>query len=71
MLSLGSGTNVLGLMAAQLGARRVTCIEQGPMLYRMAKQTLQSNAHVPGAKYIVLVDRQLQACGIIGMLLSH
>lgn len=71
MLSLGSGTNILGLMAAQLGARRITCIEQGPMLYRMAKQTLQSNARVAGAKFVVLVDRQLQACGIVGMLPSQ
>lgn len=67
VLALGSGTNILGLMAAQLGARRITCIEQGPMLFRMAKQTLQSNAHVTGAKHIVLVDRHLQACGIVGM----
>lgn len=71
MLALGSGTNILGLMVAQMGARRVTCIEQGPMLYRMAKQTLLSNAHMPGAKSIVLVDKPLQACGIVGMLSRH
>lgn len=71
VLSLGSGTNILGLMARQLGARRVTCIEQGPMLYRMAKQTLQSNAHVTRAKHIILVDRHLQGCGIVGMYFSQ
>lgn len=71
MLTLGSGTNILGLMAAQIGARRVTCIEQGPMLYRMAKQTLLSNTHMPGAKCIVLVDKPLQACGIVGMMLTR
>ena len=71
MLALGSGTNILGLMAAQLGARRITCIEQGPMLYRMAKQTLQSNADVAGAKHIILVDRHLQACGVMGMFPSQ
>ena len=67
VLSLGSGTNILGLMAAQLGARRVTCIERGPLLYRMAKQTLQSNADMAAAKHVVLVDRHLQACGLVGM----
>ena len=71
MLSLGSGTNILGLMAAKLGARRITCIEQGPMLYRMAKQTLESNAQVAGAKHIVLVDRHLRACGVVGMFPSQ
>ena len=70
VLALGSGTNILGLMSAQLGARCVTCIERGPMLYRMAKQTVHSNAHTAGARGIVLVDRQLQACGIAGMLMQ-
>lgn len=67
VLCLGSGTNIVALMAAQLGARRVTCIEQGPMLYRMAKQTQQSNAHMAWAKHVFLVDGRLQACGIVGM----
>ena len=64
---LGSGSNILGLMATQLGARRVTCIERSPMVYRMAKQTLQSNKHIPGVDKIVLIDRHLQAVGIAGM----
>lgn len=71
VLALGNGTNMLGLMAAHLGARRVTCIEQGPMLYRIAKQTLQSNAHMLGVKHIVLVDKPLQACGIVGVFTPY
>ena len=66
VLTLGSGSNILGLMASQMGARLVTCIERGPMLYRMAKMTLQSNRHIMGVDNIVLVDRQLQAVGIQG-----
>ena len=38
------------------------------MLYRMAKQTLHSNRHIRGADSIVLIDRQLQACGVEGKL---
>ena len=67
MLVLGSGTGILGLMSAQGGARCITCIERGPMLYRMAKQTLQSNTRAGGASSIVLIDKQLQACGVRGM----
>ncbi|KAL0046712.1 hypothetical protein WJX82_008116 [Trebouxia sp. C0006] len=66
VIVLGNGSNILGLMASQLGARRVTCIERGPMLYRVAKQTLQSNRHMKGTDSICLIDRQLQACGIKG-----
>lgn len=66
VLVLGSGSNILGLMAAPLGARRVTCVERGPLLLRMAKQTLQSNQHIKGAGKVTLVDRQLQACGVTG-----
>ena len=66
VLVLGSGSNILGLMAAALGARRVTCVERGPLLLRMAKQTLQSNQHIQGADKVTLVDRQLQACGVTG-----
>ena len=71
MIVLGNGSNILGLMASQLGARRVTCIERGPMLYRVAKQTLQSNTHMKGTDSICLIDRQLQACGIKGWLASE
>lgn len=53
-------------MAAYSGARRVTCVERGPLLLRMAKQTLQSNQHSKGVGKITLVDRQLQACGVTG-----
>jgi hypothetical protein len=70
VIVLGNGSNILGLMASQLGARRVTCIERGPMLYRVAKQTLQSNRHMKGTDSICLIDRQLQACGIKGQLAS-
>ncbi len=70
MIVLGIGSNILGLMASQLGARWVTCIERGPMLYRVAKQTLQSNRHMKGTDSICLIDRQLQACGIKGRLAS-
>ncbi len=70
VIVLGSGGNILGLMASQLGARRVTCIERGPMLYRVAKQTLQSNRHMKGTENVCLIDRQLQACGITGWLAS-
>ena len=69
-LVLGSGTGILGLIAAQLGARRVTCIEHGPMLYRVATQTLHSNRHITGANRIMLVDRGLQSCGIAGAFLG-
>ncbi|DBA90775.1 TPA: hypothetical protein ACH3X1_003982 [Trebouxia sp. C0004] len=68
VIVLGNGSNILGLMASQLGARQVTCIERGPMLYRVAKQTLQSNRHMKGTDSICLIDRQLQACGIKGGL---
>lgn len=71
MVVLGSGSNILGLMASQLGARRVTCIERGPMLYRMAKQTLQSNRDIKGTDSVCLIDRQLQACGIKGQPASE
>ena len=66
VLVLGSGSNILGLMAAQGGARRVTCIEKGPMLYRMGKQTLSSNRQATWAKNIVILDRRLQACCVQG-----
>ena len=68
VLVLGSGSNILGCMAAQGGARRVTCIEQGPMLYRMAKQTLSSNCKAAWADNIVILDRRLQACCVQGVL---
>ncbi len=71
MIVLGNGSNILGLMASQLGARRVTCIERGPMLARLAKQTLQSNRHMKKTESVCLIDRQLQACGIKGWLASE
>ena len=67
VLMVGTGSNILGLMAAQGGARRVTCVEKGLMLYRMAQQTLTSNSTAAWAKNIVILDRRLQACCVKGM----
>ncbi|KAK9803026.1 hypothetical protein WJX72_005333 [[Myrmecia] bisecta] len=66
ILVLGTGTGVLGLMAARAGAGRVTCIERSRMLFRMAKQALEGNRDMEGIGALHLLDRRLQSCGVAG-----
>lgn len=63
---LGSGSGVLALAAAAAGAGRVTAVERGRMLYRMARAVLEDNGAAPGADRIHLIDRRLTAIGIAG-----
>lgn len=67
VLVLGSGTGVLALAAAAAGAARVTAVERGRMLYRMARFLLDGNRGVPGAAAVHLVDRRLTAVGVAGV----
>ena len=66
MLVLGAGTGLLGLLAAQAGAGRVTCVERSGMLYRMAKQTLEANAGRLPAGVVHLLPRPLEVAGVLG-----
>lgn len=40
-----SGPGVLAFLAAQHGAGRVTCVEQSPSMYKIAKKTLENNRY--------------------------
>ena len=68
VLVLGAGGGLLSLLAAQAGAGCVTAVERSRMLYRMAKQCLESNAgqHGEVVGRVRLVDRRLQAVGVAG-----
>jgi predicted RNA methylase len=66
VLVLSSGGGVLPLLAARAGAGHVTAVERGRMLYRMAKQVLESNGEAKGAANVHLLDRGLRAVGVQG-----
>ena len=71
VLVLGSGGGLLSLVAAGAGAGSVTAVERSRMLYRMAKQVLESNCSRGGAEgeaaaRVSLLDRRLQAVGVAG-----
>jgi hypothetical protein len=68
VLVLGAGGGLLSLLAAQAGAGSVMAVERSRMLYRMAKQCLESNAEQQGEVVgrVRLVDRRLQAVGVAG-----
>lgn len=68
MLALGRGSGLLGLLAARAGARRVTCIERGRMLYRMAKHVIEENRSEPWSDAIRLLPCRLYGCGVAGNL---
>lgn len=66
MLVLGSGGALTALLAARAGAGRVTAVERGRLLFRMAQQALAANAATPGAARISLLDRPLRSVGVAG-----
>ena len=69
VLVLGAGGGLLGLLAAQAGADRVTAVERTRMLYRMARQCLDANAQGQNAELttrVRLLERRLQAVGVQG-----
>ena len=68
VLVLGAGGGLLSLLAAQAGAGSVMAVERSRMLYRMAKQCLESNVKQQGEVVgrVRLVDRRLQAVGVAG-----
>ena len=57
---ISSGGGVLGLLAAQAGAHKVTQVERSKMLYRMAKQILDSNKDLPYTKNVEIVSGVLE-----------
>lgn len=69
-LVLGTGGGLLPLLAAQAGAGEVVAVERSRMLYRMAKQVLESNrgggADPGAADRVCLLDRRLQAVAVRG-----
>lgn len=75
VLVLSQGSGMLPLLVARTGAGRVTAVERGPMLYRMAKQALASNP--TWADTIHLLDRPLSqvtvhgACYLAAMLKAN
>jgi predicted RNA methylase len=63
VLALSSGGGALPILAAQAGAGRVSAIERGRMLYRMAKQVLSANAdNLPKDCIVDLLPRGLHNC---------
>ena len=66
---LGAGGGLLALLAAQVGAASVTAVERSRMLYRMARQCLETAAagqHAEVAARVSLLDRRLQSVGVAG-----
>eukprot|EP00889_Picochlorum_renovo_P007052 jgi/Picre1/34082/NNA_001557.t1 len=57
---ISSGGGVLGLLTAQAGAQKVTQVERSKMLYRMAKQILDSNKNLPYSKNVEIVSGVLE-----------
>ncbi|KAK9846546.1 hypothetical protein WJX81_006344 [Elliptochloris bilobata] len=66
VLVLGGGGGLAALLAARSGAGRVTAVERGRLLFRMAAQTLAANAGALGAARIALLDRPLHSVGVAG-----
>ena len=64
-LVLSQGSGMLPLLVARAGAGRVTAVERGPMLYRMAKQALAGNPM--WSDVIHLLDRPLSQVNVQGM----
>ena len=64
VLALDSGSGLLALMAARLGAGRVTCVTPNRMLYRMCQQSLEQNLEWGAAVH--LVKRPLEGCFVAG-----
>eukprot|EP00884_Botryococcus_braunii_P000959 jgi/Botrbrau1/10864/Bobra.0025s0041.1 len=70
VLVLGRGTGVLGLLAARNNARKVTCIERGRMLYRMAKHVIDANRGEAWSDSLRLLPSRLYGCGVAGEALA-
>jgi hypothetical protein len=66
VLVLGAGTGVLGMLCAAEGAGRVTSVERGRMLYRLAKMIVLDNPGAAGIENLHMIDRRLQAVGVAG-----
>ena len=66
VLVLGGGGGLAALLAARAGAGRVTAVERGRMLFRMAAQALAANAAAPGAPRVTLLDQPLRSVGVAG-----
>lgn len=65
VLTLGAGGGVLPLIAAAKSPRRVTAVERGRMLYRMAKQIVGSNSAIlPKNTTLQLVPCSLESCRV-------
>ena len=60
-LVVGAGGGMLGMLAAQAGCQRVTQVERSRMLYRMAKQIIESNKHKDYTKDVNLVSGILES----------
>lgn len=69
-LVLGTSGGLLPLLAAQAGTGQVAAVERSRMLYRMARQVLESNRGSGGdpgaAGRVCLLDRRLQAVAVRG-----
>lgn len=65
---LDAGGGLLPLLAAEAGASSVAAVHRSRMLYRMAKQCLDSNVeeHAETAGRVRLLDRRLQSVGVVG-----
>ena len=64
-LVVGQGSGILPLLVARAGAGRVTAVERGPMLYRMARQALAGNP--TWADAVHLLDRPLSQVTVQGV----
>ena len=60
-LVVGAGGGMLGMLAAQAGCKCVTQVERSRMLYRMAKQIIESNKNKDYTKDINLVSGILES----------
>jgi len=66
VLVLGGGGGAAALLAARAGDARVTAVERGRLLHRMAAQALAANAAAPGAAAVCLLDAPLRSVGVAG-----